>query len=158
MRFQRNTRSSLFLIELIIAILFFSLGSAVCVQAFVKAHQTSQAASDLSFASAQASSAAAVLRYTDGTCEEASAYLTSASGSGLDFSVFYDSDQQPCSEGSAAYTMTVSTREDGNRRYSSISVYKADDELIYELETRYPAFYGSTADEDSSFSEEEAPQ
>ena len=32
-------RSSLFLLELIIAILFFSLTSAVCVQFFARAHQ-----------------------------------------------------------------------------------------------------------------------
>ena len=31
-------RSSLFLLELMIAILFFCLASAVCVQIFVKAH------------------------------------------------------------------------------------------------------------------------
>lgn len=36
-------RSSLFLLELIIAILFFSLTSAVCVQFFARAHQISRA-------------------------------------------------------------------------------------------------------------------
>ena len=35
-------RSSLFLLELIIAILFFSLTSAVCVQIFVRAHLISR--------------------------------------------------------------------------------------------------------------------
>ena len=58
----KPARSSLFLIELIIAILFFSAGSAVCVRAFAQAHLMSQAASDLSSASAQVSSAASVIR------------------------------------------------------------------------------------------------
>ena len=62
----RHSRSSLFLIELIIAILFFSAGSAVCVRAFAQARLTSQAAADLSFASAQVSAAASAVRYTDG--------------------------------------------------------------------------------------------
>ena len=35
----KPARSSLFLIELIIAILFFSAGSAVCVRAFAQAHR-----------------------------------------------------------------------------------------------------------------------
>ena len=35
-------RSSLFLLELIIAILFFSLTSAVCVQFFARAHRISR--------------------------------------------------------------------------------------------------------------------
>ena len=39
---MRNSRSSLFLMELVIVILFFSLSSAVCVKLFVKAHQMDQ--------------------------------------------------------------------------------------------------------------------
>ena len=67
MSIRNSSKSSLFLIELIIAILFFAIGSAVCVRAFVKAHDLSMRAKDLSFASAQASSAASVLEYTDGS-------------------------------------------------------------------------------------------
>ena len=66
MKFQKNNRSSLFLIELIFAYFSFLWGSAVCIQAFAKAHQVCNEASDLSFASAQASALPAVLRYTDG--------------------------------------------------------------------------------------------
>ena len=40
-------RSSLFLLELIIAILFFSLTSAVCVQIFVRAHLISRQTQEL---------------------------------------------------------------------------------------------------------------
>ena len=36
MRRKANTRSSLFLMELILAILFFSLASAVCLRMFAK--------------------------------------------------------------------------------------------------------------------------
>ena len=35
---MKSSKSSLFLIELIISILFFSLASAACIQLFVKAH------------------------------------------------------------------------------------------------------------------------
>lgn len=35
---MRSSKSSLFLMELVIVILFFSLSSAVCIQLFVKAH------------------------------------------------------------------------------------------------------------------------
>lgn len=35
---MRHSRSSLFLMELILAILFFSLSSAVCIQLFAKSH------------------------------------------------------------------------------------------------------------------------
>ena len=42
-------RSSLFLLELIIAILFFSLTSAVCVQFFARAHQISRQTQELNY-------------------------------------------------------------------------------------------------------------
>ena len=43
-------RSSLFLLELMIAILFFCLASAVCVQIFVKAHTISRETQELNTA------------------------------------------------------------------------------------------------------------
>ncbi len=43
---MKTSKSSMFLMELIIAILFFSLASAVCIQLFVKSHLLSSAASD----------------------------------------------------------------------------------------------------------------
>lgn len=46
--------SSLFLLELIFAILFFSVASAVCVQIFVKSHTLSTQAHDLTQASRRA--------------------------------------------------------------------------------------------------------
>ena len=57
-------RSSLFLMELMIAILFFSLASAVCVQLFVKSHLLTREAADLNQAVSQAQSAAEVIRTT----------------------------------------------------------------------------------------------
>ncbi len=44
---NRAQSSSLFLLELILAILFFSLASAVCVQFFVKSHLLSRDARNL---------------------------------------------------------------------------------------------------------------
>lgn len=38
----RNSKSSLFLMELIIVIMFFSLASGSCIQLFVKAHQLTE--------------------------------------------------------------------------------------------------------------------
>ena len=93
MSIRNSSKSSLFLIELIIAILFFAIGSAVCVRAFVKAHDLSMRAKDLSFASAQASSAASVLEYTDGSFSSFSTYFPDAEERGDAFLVYYDADQ-----------------------------------------------------------------
>ena len=63
MRHKTNTRSSLFLMELIIAILFFSLASAVCLRMFAKSHQLSTDASAQNQAVNTAANVAELIRY-----------------------------------------------------------------------------------------------
>ena len=53
--------SSLFLLELIFTILFFSVASAVCVQIFVKSHTLSTQAHDLTQASRRAGDVAELI-------------------------------------------------------------------------------------------------
>lgn len=61
---KRNTsQSSLFLIELIFVIFFFSLTSMLCVQVFVKAHLTGKEAKEESLGSTLVSSVAEALSY-----------------------------------------------------------------------------------------------
>lgn len=54
----KKSKSALFLIELIIAILFFALSSAVCAQLFAKAHLISQKSTDVTMAVNRAQTAA----------------------------------------------------------------------------------------------------
>lgn len=63
MRHKTNTRSSLFLMELIIAILFFSLAGAICLRMFAKSHHLSTDASDLNQAVRQADNVAELIKY-----------------------------------------------------------------------------------------------
>ncbi len=62
-------KSSLFLLELILAILFFSIASAVCVQLFVKSHLLSKDAQNLSIAVNECSDMAEII-YSSDTQEE----------------------------------------------------------------------------------------
>lgn len=138
MRAQTNTRSSLFLIELIIAILFFSLGSAVCVQAFVKAHTLTAQAQDLSFASSTVSSAASVVKYTDGDLEGIQTYFPEAFADGEDIAVCYDEAFAPCGADDAAYTLRIHTDDGDGLRTASIRMDGRDGEALYALDLRYP--------------------
>lgn len=61
--------SSLFLIELILAIMFFSIASAVCVQLFVKSHSLSKEAELLAISVNECSDAAEILRSADSFSE-----------------------------------------------------------------------------------------
>lgn len=68
-RKNRPRASSLFLMELILAILFFSIASAVCVQFFVKSHLLSRDADALNHAVNECSNIAEILNTTDSISE-----------------------------------------------------------------------------------------
>ncbi len=134
-----NARSSLFLIELIIAILFFSLGAAICVQAFVKAHTLTVQARDLAFASSTVSSAANVLRCSDASPEQFAAYFPGAAqdAEGVLF-VCYGEDFAPCGEEEAAYVLRAETAAEGPVRACHITMGGQAGAILYELDLRWP--------------------
>ena len=82
MKRTSNSRSSLFLIELIIAILFFSLVSAVCLRAFARSHILTENARDLNAALMHVESTAELLR----------------AGESVETQTFYSSSWDTCEE------------------------------------------------------------
>ena len=145
---RNSSKSSLFLIELIIAILFFSIGSAVCVRAFMKAHSLSTEAKDLSFASAQVSSMASVLKYTDRSYASIREHFPDAAKSG---DVFYDEEGTSCPEKDAVFTLHAETSEESGMIHAQIYMERAGADPLYELELRFvPQSDGKEAPEDES--------
>lgn len=72
---MRQTRkSSLFLMELIIAILFFSLSAAVCVRLFASAYLLGQESDYRDTAILQAQSMATLFQHADGALEDVLAF------------------------------------------------------------------------------------
>ena len=95
MKRTSNSRSSLFLIELIIAILFFSLVSAVCLRAFARSHILTENARDLNAALMHVESTAELLR----------------AGESVETQTFYSSSWDTCEEKKAAYMITVKEKD-----------------------------------------------
>lgn len=157
-RKSRAKSSSLFLLELILAILFFSIASAVCVQIFVKSHLLSADAQALNLAVSECSGAAEVISASEGT-DDAAALLqetypngtltqadhpesagasmqadvqnTEENAAACAFHVYYDEDMQPCAEKAAIYQMTILLAEEETMLTAEIRM--TDDDLIYEL-------------------------
>lgn len=138
-----HDRAGLFLIELIIAIFFFSLGSAVCVQAFARAHTTSREARDLAFASSTVSSAANVVKYTDGTLESFQTWFPQAEAAGAGFAAGYDSGFDPCPAAQASYTLRVTLGQDvrGGVAVTTAALWMEGQggEELYRLDLHWPA-------------------
>lgn len=120
MKYQRhNNTSSLFLLELILAVLFFSVASALCIQIFTKAHLMSQDARDLNFAVNEVSSMAEQM--PDGTLQDAAAY--------------YDSSYTSCKKADAVYVLTVHYEPEDTLLKAHISMDTvADNRNIYTLD------------------------
>ena len=120
MKYQRhNNTSSLFLLELILAVLFFSVASALCIQIFTKAHLMSQDARDLNFAVNEVSSMAE--QTPDGTLQDAAAY--------------YDSSYTSCEKSDAVYVLTVHYEPEDTLLKAHISMDTIDDNRnIYTLD------------------------
>jgi hypothetical protein len=111
MQSHKHVRSSsIFLIELILAIFFFSLASAVCVQIFVKSHLLSRDSERLSHAVNECCSVAEVLT----TAESLDAAITQLQilcphmqVAAPSVTICYDAEFKPCSQKDAAYQLTV---------------------------------------------------
>lgn len=116
-------RSSLFLLELMIAILFFSLASAVCVQIFVKAHTISRETQELNTALEKVSG------YTE---------LFLADALTEDMEVYYDADWQKCSKEEASYLIEIRVEPDGKLLHGTFTAKRLSGEQpekIYSVET-----------------------
>lgn len=120
MKYQRhNNTSSLFLLELILAVLFFFVASALCIQIFTKAHLMSQDARDLNFAVTEVSSMAEQM--SDGTLQDAAAY--------------YNSSYASCEKADAVYVLTVHYEPEDTLLKAHISMDTvADNRNIYTLD------------------------
>lgn len=91
---RQTSKTGLFLMELMMAILFFCLASAVCVQMFVKGHLLSNESVDLNHAVVRCESLAEAFYSCDGNLQEISHLFN---GSSLDYDTqtitidYYDS-------------------------------------------------------------------
>lgn len=144
MKYQRhNNTSSLFLLELILAVLFFSVASALCIQIFTKAHLMSQDARDLNFAVNEVSSMAEQISAgtlhsdtaasSDDTASDPSTQMSD--GTLQDAAAYYDSSYASCEKADAVYVLTVHYEPEDTLLKAHISMDTiADNRNIYALD------------------------
>lgn len=144
MKYQRhNNTSSLFLLELILAVLFFSVASALCIQIFTKAHLMSQDARNLNFAVNEVSSIAEQI--SAGTLHSDTAASSGDTASDpstqmpddslQDAAAYYDSSYASCEKADAVYVLTVHYEPEDTLLKAHISMDTvADNRNIYTLD------------------------
>ena len=132
---QPSRRSSLFLMELIIAILFFSLASTVCVRIFVKSHTLEQESVQLNHAISAASSVAEIFRNQKNPFEILEMQYPDAVKSDNYYQFFYDEDWSLCNKDEAVYTVIADFAKVSSFEIADIQVITSK-QSIYDLSVK----------------------
>ncbi len=122
-----KSKTALFLMELIIVILFFSMASAVCMQLFARSHKIGQETRELNHAVAIAQSYAEVMRGTDGSMDSILAAFPEAIAEDNYFEVFYDENFHECDPNEAAYVSDVTVTPNGAIQNMEIRIVRLSD-------------------------------
>lgn len=136
---SRANSSSLFLLELILSILFFSIASAVCVQLFVKSHILSTNARELNRSVIEVSSIAELTNTaqdTDSAIQEIlSLYPNSEKIEDSQIQIYYNHDFDPCSETDFTYVLDVQFVQDESTLSTILTMMDPDkNRSIYHLD------------------------
>ena len=158
-----HSRSSIFLMEIIIAILFFSLVSAVCLQVFVKAHNMTEETARLNMAVTVAGNTAEMAQASEApdktidmvrelypSAEVISALTAEKEDKNKEaagLTVGFDEDWESCEIGSTDCRYILQANYDDTVNPVSwhieiltVSAAGAKDDVIYELDTE--VYYG----------------
>ncbi len=135
-----KSKTSLFLMELIITILLFAACGAVCVRLFVTSYVMTQDTVELNEAVSIAQGFAEVMRGTDGDIDSVLEHYPDAirGGEGF-FEVFYDEDFEICGYENASYVSDVTMTPNGAIQNLEVRVVRLSDyKEIYTLDaTKY---------------------
>lgn len=132
---QPAKRSSLFLMELIIAILFFSLASTVCVRIFVKSHTLEEESIQLNHAVSAATSAAEIFRNQENPFDILESQYPDGIRNDNSYQFFYNKDWSLCNKEEAIYTVIADVTTDGSFECADIQVVTAK-QCIYDLSVK----------------------
>lgn len=137
MKKENVKRSSLFLIELMVSILFFALASAVCIQVFAKSHTKSIETAKLNMAVANAQSAAEIFLNNDSPEDMLLLVFPEGQMSADAFTAYFDKDFNSCHKKDASYMLNVRINSKASDQISQITVSESGSEkIIYSLELK----------------------
>lgn len=113
---MKHSRSSLFLMELIIAILFFSLAGAVCIRLFAKSHLLSIQTVNENHAVIQAQNLAEIFLASDGDPVQLETVLKEIPTEDPEdtFRFYFDENWKKSDNASACYTAELKTFPEEN--------------------------------------------
>lgn len=124
---RQKSKSGLFLMELIIAILFFSISAVICIQLFVASYSISRKSETLNAAMLQAQTAAEYFRAADGDIDSLCGTLPLKQVSENEYICYFDKNGVFDTRNFSDYAMKiVYSKPESNLGCIDISVYSID--------------------------------
>lgn len=119
---MNKSKAALFLMELLIVLLFFSIAGAICLQLFSDAHITNNNSSDLSNANIILTNVAEQFYSSD---------LSSSSNTNESISTYYDDYLNPSANSAfSAYTLVETTSLEDRFVTKHISIFRTKDNSL----------------------------
>ena len=135
---MKHSRSTLFLLELIIAIFFFSVASTVCIQLFAKSHLLSKQTINENHAVTQTQNLAESFLGSDGNFLEMKKHFPNAEYIDNSLALYFDNDWNSCNVNNAHFVATLDyALTDTNLCTADIAVstYNSDNpKVLYSIE------------------------
>ncbi len=131
----RHSKSSLFLMEIILNILFFSILVAYCLQIFFRAYELQNETEQLHRGVAITSSIAEICQSSDSYGDLLENIYPEGDFSDSSFSIYFNQDFSSCKKDDATYVATVLPGEsDSLVNIQFLEINESDDSTIYSLD------------------------
>ena len=132
-KLQQNFGSSLFLMEMILALLFLSLSCAACIQIFAAARSNRIRAEQLNQIQTLTTSVGEALEGTDGLIPDGVKEYP-------DINWYYDNAWKICPRDSAVYVMTFTPDTSSQEKSGTLTFCRTSDNTeLYQISLRFPA-------------------
>ncbi len=132
-KINSRSKSSLFLMELIIVLLFFSISAAICMKVFASAKVKTQMSRDMSNASFAAESLAEAFKAEKMDGKPMSALYPNATEYDGVMTVYYDADWALAEKYEGKYRATLEEHLDGPVTEALIKVYAENGDLLFDI-------------------------
>ena len=144
-KLKTHSKSSLFLVELILSLLFLALACSACVQVFAAAYTNRIQARRLNHIQELTTTVCEVLEGWDGDSRTLARFFEEGTLQDSQLTIYYDKDWNACQKDSAAFVMSVKLQVTSTQKGGSLTFSRISGETLYQQDIRYP-FFGKEED------------
>lgn len=130
---KATSKSSLFLMELILAIFFFSLASAVCIQLFTKAHLLGMDTTNKNHSVMWAQNIAEAYTGSNADFTTTVSALNATPLNTRSFCLYFDSNWNQTSSEKAVFVASVLIKSENDMKTAEINITDQKKQIIYQL-------------------------